>query len=212
MISTVCPNVGRSRRRRSVLGLAPVSIREGATQPHEGPERADRPVVSVSWDDAQGCVAWLSAHTGQTYRLPSDAEWEYAARADTQTPFHFGTTISAAQANYNGTMAYGEGSVGEARWDTLPVGSFPANPWGLYDVHGNAAEWTQDCFDWSRPTYDGAPTDGSAWEEGDCADRVTRGGNWADSPDRLRSAARSDRPADTRIGVIGIRVVKELGE
>ena len=193
-------------------GYSPVSTREGATNHHEGPARAGRPVVSASWHDAQGYVAWLSAHTGETYRLPSEAEWEYAARAGTETPFHFGATISTDQANYNGTTAYGGGSVGEARGDTLPVGSFPANAWGLHDAHGNAAEWTQDCFDWSRPTYDGAPTDGSAWEEGDCADRVTRGGNWASSPDWVRSAARSDWPADTRIGTIGVRVVRELGD
>ena len=193
-------------------GHSPVSIGEGATNPHMGRARATRPVVEVSWDDAQGYVAWLSAHTGETYRLPSEAEWEYAARAGTQTPFHFGATISTAQANFNGTTAYGEGSVGEARGDTLPVGSFPANAWGLHDVHGNAAEWTQDCYGWSRPTYDGAPTDGSAREEGDCAERVVRGGNWADAPRWVRSAWRIAWPANTRIGTIGIRVVRELGD
>ena len=193
-------------------GYSPASIGEGATAPHEGPARANRPVMEVNWEDVQGYVAWLSARTGETYRLPSEAEWEYAARAGTQTPFHFGATISTNQANYDGRTAYGEGSVGEMRWDTLPVGSFPANAWRLHDVHGNAAEWTQDCFDWSRWTYDGAPTDGSAREEGDCADRVVRGGNWADAPGSLRSASRISWPASTRIGVIGFRVVREVGD
>ena len=170
--------------------------------------RADRPVTDVSWHDAQGYVEWLSAHTGEAYRLPSEAEWEYAARAGTRTPFHFGETISTNQANYDGRTAYGDGGVGENRNKMLPVGSFPANAWGLRDVHGNAAEWTQDCY---MATYDGAPADGSAWEEDDCAERMTRGGSWPSPPDRVRSAARLPVPPDAR-NVEGIRVVRELGD
>ena len=181
---------------------------------HEEQARANRPVLEVSWHDAQGYVAWLSARTGETYRLPSEAEWEYAARAGTETPFHFGATISTDQANYDGTTAYGDGSVGEYRYDTAPVGSFPANAWGLHDVHGNVAEWTQDCYDPAAAMdYTGAPANGSAWEEGNCAKRVTRGGSWLNPPEELRSARRNTLwEADRRIGVNGIRVVRELGD
>ncbi len=177
-------------------GYTPVSF-------HEEEARANRPVDALNWQDAQNYAAWLSAHTGETYRLPSEAEWEYAARAGTQTPFHFGATISPDQANYDiGTVV-----------GTVPVGSFPANAWGLHDVHGNVAEWTQDCYDPSQWTYDGAPTDGSAREEGDCAKRVTRGGSWTDPPEELRSARRGTLwNADRRIGVNGLRVVRELGD
>ena len=174
---------------------------------HVGQARANRPVTEVSWHDAQGYVEWLSAHTGATYRLPSEAEWEYAARAGTRTPFHFGETISTDQANYDGTTAYGDGGVGENRYKMLPVGSFPANAWGLHDVHGNAAEWTQDC---GNGSYDVAPADGGAWEEGDCAYRVTRGGSWPSPPEWVRSAARLSVRADWR-NTEGIRVVRELG-
>ena len=166
-------------------GYTPVSF-------HEEQARANRPVDALNWQDAQNYAAWLSAHTGQTYRLPSEAEWEYAARAGTQTPYHFGATISPDQANYT----YDVGTV----VGTVPVGSFPANAWGLHDVHGNVAEWTQDCYDPSQWTYDGAPTDGSAREEGDCAKRVTRGGSRVDPPEELRSASRgtavASRPPD----------------
>ena len=172
---------------------------------HEEEARANRPVDAMNWQDAQNYAAWLSAHTGETYRLPSEAEWEYAARAGTQTPYHFGATISPDQANYT----YDIGTV----VGTVPVGSFPANAWGLHDVHGNVAEWTQDCYDPSQWTYDGAPTDGSAREEGDCAKRVTRGGSRTDPPEELRSASRGTLwRADSRIGVNGLRVVRELGD
>ena len=180
----------------------------GCEPPRTHNVRADRPVTDVSWHDAQGYVEWLSAHTNETYRLPSEAEWEYAARAGTRTPFHFGETISTDQANYDGTTAYGDGDVGENRAEMLPVGSFPANAWGLRDVHGNAAEWTQDCRSGS---YDGAPADGGAWEEGDCAYRVTRGGSWPSPPEWVRSAARLPVRADWR-NTEGIRVVRELGD
>ena len=180
-------------------GYTPVSFLEEQA-------RANRPVDALNWQDAQNYAAWLSAHTGETYRLPSEAEWEYAARAGTQTPYHFGATISPDQANYDVGTVVG----------TVPVGSFPANAWGLHDVHGNVAEWTQDCYP-SDPLahvdYTGAPVDGSAWEEGDCGKRVTRGGSWADPPEELRSARRGTLwDADRRIGVNGIRVVRELGD
>ena len=168
---------------------------------HYGEARASRPVADLSWHDAQRYVAWLSAHTGEEYRLPSEAEWEYAARAGTTTAYHFGDTISTEQANYDGAVG-----------GSLPVGSFPANAWGLHDVHGNAMEWTQDCADYANPTYSDAPTDGSAQETGNCVDRRVRGGGWYQGPAAVRSASRGSFPADYRDGGVGLRVVRELGE
>ena len=178
---------------------------------HHGEARANRPVQGLSWHDAQRYVAWLSAHTGETYRLPSEAEWEYAARAGTTTPFHFGETISTEQANYDGRLAYGEGSVGELRGESLPVGSFPANAWGLHDVHGNVPEWTQDCDDLWHLGYVDAPTDGSARETGDCDGRMLRGGYYFSEPVAVRSANRTSYIAE-RSNNFGLRVVRELGE
>ena len=175
---------------------------------HDGEARASRPVVYVSWHQAQGYVAWLSARTGEAYRLPSEAEWEYAARAGTTTPFHFGETISTEQANYNGN-AYGNGSEGENRGESLPVGSFPANAWGLHDVHGNVWEWTQDC---AYGRYRDAPTDGSAWEGDYCDERRVRGGSFTRDPEFVRSAYRGVSQIDYGQWDVGIRVVRELGE
>ena len=114
----------------------------------QGWGRGTQPVINVSWDDAQQYVAWLSTKTGHQYRLLTEAEWEYVARADTTTPFHTGATISTDQANYDGlSTPYGSGQMGEYRARTIAAGSFPANDFGLYDVHGNAAEWVEDCYD-----------------------------------------------------------------
>ena len=129
----------------------------------EGWGRGHRPVINVSWDDAQAYVAWLSQRTGKPYRLPSEAEWEYACRAGTTTPFYFGPTISTDQANYHGNYTYGSGQEGVYRKQTVPVGSFPANAFGLHDMHGNVWEW---CADVWHDSYEGAPVDGSAWVEG----------------------------------------------
>jgi formylglycine-generating enzyme required for sulfatase activity len=164
--------------------------------PHDGSYgstgwgRGKRPVINVSWDDiTQEYLPWLSKKTGKTYRLLSEAEWEYAARAGTTTPFWWGSSISTSQANYYGQAAYGDGPKGEIRQKTVPVDSFAANPWGLYNVHGNVWEWVQDCW---NPSYSGAPSDGSAWTTGyrDCRDRVLRGGSWTSVPHGLRSASR----------------------
>ena len=160
--------------------------------------RGRRPVISVDWNDAQSYVEWLSAETGESYRLPSEAEWEYAARAGTTTPFHTGPTISTDQANYRG---------GVYRQKTVPVGSFPANAWGLHDMHGNVWEWTVDCWNGS---YAGAPTDGSAWETGDCAVRILRGGSWYHFPRNLRSAFRGWDASGNRSDKFGFRVARTL--
>ena len=153
----------------------------GAYRPDDnGWGRGRRPVINVDWEDAQRFVEWLRDVTGQPFRLLSESEWEYAARAGTTTPYHYGRTITVKQAN---------GDIDE-RWygKTLPVGSFDANEFGLHDVHGNVSEWVQDC---SNDNYRGAPRDGSAWEAGDCSCRVLRGGEWNDYPSALRSASRS---------------------
>ena len=122
------------------------------------------PVECVSWHDAMEFCRRLSQQTGHTYTLPSEAQWEYACRAGTTTPFSFGDTITTDQANYDGNYTYGNGPKGEYRQQTTPVGMFPPNDWGLHDMHGNVWEW---CLDQWHPNYEGAPVDGSAWEGGD---------------------------------------------
>ena len=173
----------------------------------EGWGRGSRPVINVDWDDAQEYVSWLSQKTGKPYRLLSEAEWEYVARAGTTTPFHTGETISASEANFNGTRIYSGSSKGEKRKRTTPVGSFGANQFGLHDVHGNVWEWVQDC---SNKSYKGAPSDGSAWTTGDCSRRVLRGGSWGNSPRFLRSSIRFRDWSDLRKGYFGFRVARTL--
>jgi formylglycine-generating enzyme required for sulfatase activity len=147
----------------------------------------NHPVVGVSWDDAKAYVAWLSSHTHCDYRLPTEAEWEYCCRARSTSPFWWGSSIAPTQANYDGNYMYeGGGSKGEWRQATVPVNQFAANPWGLYQVHGNVWEWCEDVW---HGDYTGAPADGSAWLQGD-GDRVVRGGSWYCAPGALRSANR----------------------
>ena len=174
----------------------------------EGWGRGRRPVVNVSWDNAQSYVEWLSGRTGHRYRLLSESEWEYAARAGTTGPFHTGSTISTDQANYDGRFVYEPGREGVFRVQTLPVGSFPANGFGLHDVHGNVSEWVQDCLNRS---YTGAPSDGSAWESGNCSFRVLRSGSWSGIPRGLRSANRGwNNLAGYRYYYYGFRVARTL--
>ena len=171
-------------------------------------QKDDHPVVCVSWNDAKAYVRWLSKQTGKRYRLLSEAEWEYAARGGTTGPFHFGATISTDQANYAGYHTYGSGRKGVYRKKTAPVGSFPANVFGLHDVHGNVGEWVEDCL---HKNYDGAPTDGSVWTSGgDCRLRVLRGGAWNFVPEGLRSAARYGVEAGTENDQLGFRVARTL--
>ena len=173
--------------------------------------RGNRPVINVSWNDARAYVGWLSKKTGKAYRLLSESEWEYAARAGTKTPFHYGRTISTGQANYNGNFAYGSGRKGKYRGQTTPVGTFPSNRFGLHDVHGNVMEWVEDCW---HGSYQGAPSDGSAWAQGgDCSRRVVRGGSWYSGPRNLRSAFRlrySRYSAGGRLDYVGFRVARTL--
>ena len=153
------------------------------------------------------CVGCLIRRVNRIVLL-SESEWEYVARAGTSTPFHFGETISTSQANYNGNDTYGSGRQGVYREQTLPVGSFSPNAFGLYDVHGNVWEWTQDCWNGS---YSGAPRDGSAWLRGDCSMRVLRGGSWFGFPLVLRSAVRVWLATDGRFNDIGFRVARLIG-
>lgn len=156
--------------------------------PDEGWGRGRMPVINVNWADAQRYVDWLNRRVGiKAYRLLSEAEWEYAARGGTTTPFSFGSAITPDQADYNGTFAYGDGRTGVFRNRTTPVGSFAPNPFGLYDMSGNVWEWVQDCY---SASYAVLPRDGSANVTIGCNNRVLRGGSWASYPQHLRSAYR----------------------
>jgi formylglycine-generating enzyme required for sulfatase activity len=150
-----------------------------------------RPVERVSWNDATEFCRRLSKRTGRFYTLPSEAQWEYSCRAGTTTPFHFGATISTELANYDGRQAYGDGLLGEYRQQTTDVASFPANAWGLHDMHGNVLEW---CADHWHANYEGAPEDGRPWLEENVNEdeiRLLRGGSWLRYPGGCRSAYRS---------------------
>ncbi len=167
----------------------------------------NRPVEWVSWYDCVEFCARLSQYTGWNYRLPSEAEWEYACRAGTTTPFHFGETITTDLANYDGNYIYGAGAKGEYREETTPVGSFQvANAFGLYDMHGNVWEW---CLDQWHDSYKGAPSDGQAWIIGDNDNyfRLLRGGSWSYDPRLCRCATRNWYTPDNWYYRLGFRVV-----
>ena len=172
----------------------------GYTPDDEGWGRGIRPVINVSWDDVQDFISWLNARTGGRFRLPSEAEWEYAVRAGSTTKYSWGNDIGQNRANCD--IDY----CGD-RWEyTAPAGSFSANASGLYDMHGNVWEWTEDCW---NDSYAGAPTDGSAWMSGGCGRRVVRGGSWNDSPGYLRSADRRWDTRSYRDGHIGFRLAQD---
>ncbi|RMD67692.1 MAG: formylglycine-generating enzyme family protein [Gammaproteobacteria bacterium] len=167
----------------------------------EGKGRGNYPVINVSWKDAKAYAKWLSEQTGKTYRLPSEAEWEYAARAGTTTRYWWGDEVGKGHANCNGC-----GSQWDNKW-TAPVGSFPPNPWGLYDTAGNVWEWVEDCW---HGSYAGAPLDGSAWVSRSCSRRVVRGGSWYDFPRYVRSAYRYGYTPADRFNFIGFRLARDL--
>ncbi|WP_375201821.1 SUMF1/EgtB/PvdO family nonheme iron enzyme [Hyphococcus sp.] len=168
--------------------------------------RGARPVINVSYEDAAAYARWLSAKTGHYYRLPSEAEWEYAARAGTGGPFHYGDALSAEAANFNGHYPYRAGPA-IFRGQTVPVTRFRHNAFGLFDMHGNVAEWTLDCW---NPGHHGGPVTGVARIDGNCARRVVKGGGWSSPGWRLRSAARRGEDAETRNTETGFRVVRTL--
>nr|VFJ76843.1 MAG: Formylglycine-generating enzyme, required for sulfatase activity, contains SUMF1/FGE domain [Candidatus Kentron sp. FW] len=174
--------------------------------------RDRHPVIRVSWKDARAYAQWLSEETDKEYRLPTEAEWEYAARAGTTTPFSTGDCITTDQANYKGNVDYANcgAKTGVYREKTVPVGSLPANPWGLHEMHGNVWEWTADCW---HGDYNDAPEDGSAWGEengGDCSLRALRGGAWNFEPRRLRSAFRGGRNPGGALDNMGFRLARAL--
>ena len=168
----------------------------------EGWGRGNRPVINVSWDDAKTYLQWLSKESGKDYRLPSEAEWEYAARAGTSTAYPWGNSIGKNKANCDGCGS---------QWDskqTSPVGSFAANPFGLYDMNGNVWQWMEDCY---VDSYTGASVDGSARQGcGADASRVLRGGSWDFTPQGLRSAYRLDFSPVARFSFVGFRAARTL--
>ena len=200
---------------------------EGEVRLFEAETNTDnRPVEQVSWLDALEFCNRLSQRTGRTYTLPSEAQWEYACRAGTTTPFYFGATLSPELANYNGNYAYADGPQGIDREQTTPVGMFAANAWGLHDMHGNVWEWCLDHWlDNSNQGYEGAPADGSPWLSitdqqdqlftkaenngtNDLERRLLRGGSWSSDPGGCRSACRPCfGPGDADDGYVGFRVV-----
>lgn len=163
--------------------------------------RGRRPVINATWHDAKTYVKWLADKTGKGYRLLTEAEWEYSARAGTSTAYSFGDTISTQQARYFSPLSLDSNK-------TAPVGSFPPNKFGIHDMHGNVFEWTEDCW---HNDYRGAPADGSAWTSERCKRRVVRGGAWHLESRRLRSAYRDwSPPHETELGQ-GFRVARTLG-
>jgi formylglycine-generating enzyme required for sulfatase activity len=175
----------------------------------EGSGDTRRPITYISWNDAKTYAAWLSRKTGRNYRLLSEAEWEYAARGGTSSPYPWGEMASHDRANF-GTDQCCEGAAAERdRWvGTAPVGSFPANAFGLFDMHGNVWEWVEDCYESSYSA--GQPDDGSAFEKSPCVSRVSRGGSWSSDPRFLRSAVRDFIVPTSRGGGLGFRVARTL--
>jgi formylglycine-generating enzyme required for sulfatase activity len=188
--------------------VAAGGCKSNPTPRDEGWGQDKQPVVNVSWDDAVEYVTWLSRTTGKTYRLLSEAEWEYAARGGSSSPYATGAAITAAQANFQTDFsADGSKRVGDYREQPLPVGSFAPNAFGLHDTEGNVSEWVQD--NWHE-NYKGAPTDGSVWQGGDTSQRVLRGGSWYSFHSDLRSASRRGDQPDHRSPEIGFRVGRAL--
>ncbi len=163
--------------------------------------RGHLPVINVTWQDADAYTRWLSRETGRYYRLPTEAEWEYAAAGGTNSYYWWGHLLGENNAN-----CFNCGS----RWDKnspAPVGSFKANPYELHDMVGNVMEWVQDCY---HTDYQGAPGDGSAWLETGCRERVVRGGGFNKPGDTLRTTKRSGQQGNTRLPVLGFRVVRDV--
>ncbi|MBK7000382.1 MAG: SUMF1/EgtB/PvdO family nonheme iron enzyme [Rhodoferax sp.] len=166
------------------------------------------PVENVNWDDVQEYIKKLNARSGKQYRLPSEAEWEYAARAGTRTQYWWGDVASHEYMNYGKDECCGGLAQGRDKWvNTAPLGQFPANAFGLHDMNGNVWEWTQDCW---NESYKGAPTDGSAWTSGNCGLRAVRGGSWNIRPAYARAAYRNRSDTSSRYSYGGLRLARML--
>jgi len=175
----------------------------------EGWGRSNRPVINVNWTDMQAYLRWLSVKAGYDYRLLSEAEWEYAARAGSTKTYSWGHIPNHNKANFGAETCCAGWAEGQDIWQnkTAPVGSFPPNKFGLYDMLGNVYERTADCW---NPSYVNAPLDGSIWAEGDCTARVLRGGSWISSPEFIRAAERDAYNGYYRANVMGFRVARDL--
>jgi len=193
-------------------------VRQGRSWRDVGyPQDDNHPAVCVSWNDAIAYAQWISLKTGKNYRLASEAEWEYAARANTTTARFWGESPDQACAYANVMDATGKSRVPDVTWEahncsdghayTSPVGSFKPNAFGLYDMLGNVWQWTQDCW---HDNYNGAPTDGSAWAGGDCGKHAVRGGSWNLDPRFVRAAVRSDSNTGGRSRSLGFRLARTL--
>jgi formylglycine-generating enzyme required for sulfatase activity/class 3 adenylate cyclase len=172
------------------------------------PQGADHPVVCVNWNDAKAYTDWMTASMNATYRLPTEAEREFVARAGSTTAFWWGNDIDPTRAGYDWSHVFGtSGSKAETRRGTHPVGAFQPNAWGLHQVHGNVSEWVEDCW---NSSYRNAPVDGTSWQTGDCRRRVLRGGSWGYHPKDLRSSYREAATLTYRNFNFGFRVVRVL--
>ena len=173
--------------------------------------KGKRPVTNISYDDIMSYIKWLNAKTGLEYRLPSEAEWEYVARAGQQLPFSTGAgrSISDRYANFNGKFPYGpNGQPGQYLRKTVPVGSYPANSFGVFDIHGNVYEFVSDCY---VPGHSGNPGDGSPRRDGDCDARIIRGGSWVTHGYQMRAAKRLRYTKEHRYDDFGFRLARTLG-
>lgn len=179
-------------------------------QNDEGWGRKGFPAVHVSYNEAQELIAWLNKETGRSFRLPTESEWEYAARAGTTEAFPSGVFMSREYGNYGPADCCSKGSDGVHGADlwpyTAPAASLKPNQWGLYDTAGNAWEWTQDCY---NADYNGAPADGSAWNSGDCTRAPLRGGSWTHYSRNVRSANRNDNERDHAVNGYGMRLAED---
>ena len=182
---------------------------DGYSPSDEGWGRGIRPAINVNYYDMKNYMTWLSQRTGKSYRFLTEAEWEYAARAGAITIYPWGDEPDPSHANYGADTCCDGRAQGDDTWDdmTAPVGSFPPNTFGLYDLHGNVYERVEDCWNHS---YDGAPSDGAAWLTGDCSAYVLRGGSWISPPELIRSAERDAYTRYYRAKVLGFRVARSL--
>ena len=198
--------------RPFLLGKYPVTQAQWKAIMKNNPSRftedEENPVERVSWFDCINFCVRLSEKLGREFRLPTEAEWEYAARAKTTTPFFFGETITTELANYNGEYTYGIEAEGEYRHKTTKVGSFSPNRFGLYDLHGNVAEWCEDTW---HDNYQEAPTNGDSWvEEDHSLEKVLRGGSWLHLPGSCRSSQRLSSTVNSKSDAFGFRIASSV--